>query len=340
MCRRPGAHTRCRSRPLPAGGGLGETAGMRILVTGGRGKVGAATVDVLHAAGHRLTISDRHGPRFEAPAPGAPHYVQADLTDAGDTFALVRGHDAVVHAAAIPEPTRNPAHVVFANNVVATFNVAEACVRWGVHRLVALSSETVPGFIFAERPWMPAYCPVDEDHPVAPQDPYALAKHFGEQIMDAAVRRSELRCISIRPTWVQWEGNYEQNLGRALRDPAEPSGNLWSYIDAYDLAEALRLAAESELPGHEVFYIASPDNSAGRPLSQLVRRHFGDAIELRPTEREDASGISSAKAVALLGYAPTRSWRDYLSPDGVLLRSVREQLERGDTGVQRGRAAD
>jgi UDP-glucose 4-epimerase len=322
------------------GAGVRQTGRMRILVTGGRGKVGAAAVDALHSAGHRVTISDRHAPRFEAPGPGAPHYVQADFADAGDAFAVVRGHDAVVHAAAIPEPTRNPAHVVFANNLVATFNVAEACVRWGVPRLVNLSSETVPGFIFAERPWTPAYCPVDEDHPVAPQDAYALAKHLGEQVMDAAVRRSDLRCISIRPTWVQWEGNYEQNLGPALRDPAAPSFNLWSYIDAYDLAEALRLAAESELPGHEVFYIASPDNAAGRPLAELVRRHFGDAIAMRATDREDASGISCAKAVELLGYSPTRSWRDYLSADGVLLPAVRERLERGATGVQGGRAAD
>jgi len=28
-------------------------------------------------------------------------------------FAMVRGMDAVVHAAALPEPTHNPPHVVF-----------------------------------------------------------------------------------------------------------------------------------------------------------------------------------------------------------------------------------
>jgi nucleoside-diphosphate-sugar epimerase len=313
---------------------------MRILVTGARGKVGAAAVHALHAAGHDLTACDLAPAVFEAPESGAPHYVQADLSDAGDAFAVVRGHDAVIHAAALPEPTRNPAHVVFRNNLMASFNVAEAAVRWGVGRLVHVSSETVPGWLFAERAWTPAYCPVDEDHPVAPQDPYALSKHFGEQLMDAAVRRSELRCISIRPTWVQWEGNYERNLGATVRDPSEPSANLWSYIDVYDLADALRLAAESDLPGHEVLYIASPDNAAGRPLAELVRRHFGEAIELRPTDREDAAGISCAKARRLLGYAPTRSWRDYLTADGALRPEVRARLERGATGVQRGRAAD
>ena len=143
---------------------------MRILVTGARGKVGAATVAALHDAGHEVTASDLQRPLFEAHN-GPVAYIQADLTDAGDAFALVRGHDAVVHAAAIPEPTQNPAHIVFGNNLMATFNTLEAAVRWGVPRFVHLSSETVPGFAFAERPFLPDYVPVDEEHPIRPQDP-------------------------------------------------------------------------------------------------------------------------------------------------------------------------
>src|SRR3954471_22656772 len=221
---------------------------MRILVTGARGKVGSATVAALVDAGHDVTALDVGAPVFEAPEPGAPQYLQADLSDAGDAFAAVRGHDAVIHAAAIPEPTRNPPHRVFQNNLMATFNCLEAAVRFGVPRFVNVSSETVPGFFFPERPFVAEYAPVDEDHPIRPQDPYALAKHFGEQLMDAAVRRSDVRCVSIRPSWVQHEGNYERNLGPQIRD-GQPGAGLWSYIDAYDLADAIVLATESDLPG-------------------------------------------------------------------------------------------
>jgi UDP-glucose 4-epimerase len=313
---------------------------MRILVTGARGKVGAAAVATLLRSGHDVTACDRHPPAFEAPHPGDAHYVQADLGDAGDAFAVVPGHDAVIDAAALPEPTRNPAHTVFQNNLMATFNALEAAVRFGVPRFVHVSSETVPGFFFPERPFLPDYAPVDEEHPIRPQDPYALAKSFGEQLMDAASRRSDLRALSLRPSWVQWEGNIEQNIGPLVRGPAGPSAGLWSYIDVYDLADALALAAESELPGHEVVYNASPDNATGRPLADLVREHYGDAIELREHDRPDASGISIAKARRLLGYDPRRSWRDYLDGDGRLRPDVRERLERGQTGVQAGRAAD
>jgi nucleoside-diphosphate-sugar epimerase len=101
-----------------------------------------------------------------------------------------------------------------------------------------------------------------------------------------------------------------------VRDPAELSPNLWSYVDVYDLADAIVLAAESDLPGHEIFYIASPDNVGGRPFAELVRRYYGDEIEIRPLAREDASGISCARAQRMLGYSPSRSWSDYLDEGG------------------------
>jgi UDP-glucose 4-epimerase len=312
---------------------------MRILLTGARGKVGAATVVALLDAGHEVTALDVGAPVYEAPEPGAPAYFQADLSDAGDAFAAVRGHDAVIHAAALPEPTRNPPHHVFRNNLMAVFNVIEAAVRFDVPRVVNVSSETVPGHFFPERDFVPDYAPVDEEHPIRPQDPYAIAKHFGEQLMDAAVRRSDLTGVSIRPSWVQWEGNYARNLAGALRDPeSTPSASLWAYIDAYDLADALRLGVETATPGHEVVYIASPDNHANRPLAELVRHHHGSRIELRELAREDASGLSIAKAERLLGYAPSRSWRDYLTDDGRLRPEPAARLDRGETAVQRGRA--
>jgi UDP-glucose 4-epimerase len=309
---------------------------MRILVTGARGKVGSAAVAALADAGHDVTATDMGRPRFESDADGVP-YCQGDLTDAGDAFALIRGHDAVIHAAAIPDPEHNPAHVVFANNLTATFNVVEAAVRFGVPRVVVLSSETVPGFFFPERPFLPDYVPVDEQHPVRPQDPYATAKHFGEQLMDAAVRRSDVTGISIRPSWVQWEGNIEGNLGPWLREPVASEG-FWAYIDVYDLADAIRLAAEAATPAHEVVYIASPDIASHETLAMLAQRFHGDAApEIRPSDEQRPSGISIAKARALIGYDPQRSWRDYLDDDGRLRPAVREQLERGATGVQRGR---
>src|SRR5919112_979007 len=128
---------------------------MRVLVTGARGKVGRHAVAALREAGHDV--------------------VATDLAEAGEVYALIGGasvgegthpgpFEAVVHAGAIPATGHHAPHVIFSNNINATFNVVEACVRWGVRRLVNISSETVPGFIFAERPFLPEYLPLDEEH--------------------------------------------------------------------------------------------------------------------------------------------------------------------------------
>ncbi len=300
---------------------------MRVLVTGARGKVGRAVVPVLQAAGHDVVATDLGEPDF-SPPPGTAAYVKADLTDAGEVYALVGGasvgegprpgpFEAVVHAGAIPAPGRHAPQLVFRNNLTAMFNVVEASVRWGVGRLVNISSETAPGFLFAERPFFPDYLPIDEDHPLRPQDPYALTKVFGEQLCDAAVRRSDLRCISLRPSWVQNAASYLPNLGRLVADRSAPNVGGWPYVDADDLADAIRMSVESDLPGHEVLYIAAPDTIGGRDLHQSWRAAYPKApTELRPVSRPDASGISSAKAERLLGWRASRSWRDHLTENG------------------------
>jgi UDP-glucose 4-epimerase len=195
-------------------------------------------------------------------------------------------------------PIHHAPHVVFANNVMAGFNVVEACVRWQVPRLVNISSETVPGFIFAERPILPPYLPIDEQTPAAPQDPYGFGKHVIEQWCDAAVARSELSVVSIRPSWVQRDADdYERNLGPIVRDPTQPSLGFWSYTDNEDLAVAIRLAVEVPLTGHEVVYVAQPDNATTRRLDELVAAAFPDAqIEIRDPATASSGAGTGARA--------------------------------------------
>jgi nucleoside-diphosphate-sugar epimerase len=111
-----------------------------------------------------------------------------------------------------------------------------------------------------------------------------------------------------------------------VRDPSLAIGNYCSYIDVYDLCDATVLAVESELPGHEVVYIASPDTIGGHPLRDVVRLSDpeGEITMKEPLPREDASAIDSSKAQRLLGWKPARSWSDYLDAQGRLREGVIE----------------
>ena len=200
---------------------------------------------------------------FEARAPGdrfPARYMQTDLADAGNAFAAVLAckPDTVVHCAAIPDMTHNPSHEVFQSNVMSTFNVIEACLGLGVRRLINISSLQVLGIVKSpeEQGRLPqlSYVPIDEAHPVRPENAYAMSKLVGEQLCDAAVRREAgFSVVSLRPTWCMDEANIERNLGGHIRDPERRSETVWSYVCLPDVADAVLKSVEaSDLCGHEV----------------------------------------------------------------------------------------
>lgn len=91
------------------------------------------------------------------------------------------------------------------------------------------------------------------------------------------------------------------------------------------MASAIVLAAlNTTLPGHEIFYIAAPDSAGGHDLAAWVKAKYGESIPLRPLPFPTASSLDCSKAVKLLGWKSTLTWRDFLGADGMLLPSLRQ----------------
>ena len=271
---------------------------MRIVVTGGSGKAGRWVVRDLRDRGHDvLNVDVVHD--------GSPHglCVRADLTDLGSALEVVAGAAAVVHLAAIPAPELRPEGETFRINALSTYNVFTAAVQHGVGRVVWASSETVLGLPFDDPP---AFAPIDETHPPRPETSYALSKLVGETMADQLARRSGIPFLGLRISNIMEPDDYAR-FPTWQDDTAVRRWNLWGYVDARDVAQAVRLGLEVDLRGAEVCILAAADTCMTADSADLLAREFPTVELSRPvTGRETLLAIDRARS--LLGYAPAVSW--------------------------------
>jgi nucleoside-diphosphate-sugar epimerase len=277
---------------------------MRVVVTGGSGLAGRAVVESLVEHGFDVTNVDLVA--SDVPAP----FRRADLEDLGQVYSCLRGAEAVVHFAAIPRPTLDVPEVVFRTNVMSAFNVLEAASALGINRVVSASSVSVLGFPFFEQPFAPSYVPIDEAHPLLPQDAYALSKRIGEELAAGFSRRSRLTVVSLRFPWIHTPRTFAEQVRPLWADPAAGASNLWSYIDTRDVAEAVRLALTADIGGHEACFVAAADAFIPIPSRVLVADHYPTTV-IHDELTDCVSLLSSAKAEALLGFRARYSWRSY-----------------------------
>lgn len=271
---------------------------MRIVVTGGSGKAGRWVARDLRDRGHEVLVVDLvHD--------GSAHgqCVLADLTDLGQAHDVVAGADAVVHLAAIPAPDIRPAGETFRSNTLSTYNIFAAAVRQAVGRVVWASSETVLGLPFDEPP---AYAPIDEAHPPRPETSYALSKLVGETLASQLARRSGIPFVGLRISNIMEPPDYARFEGWQ-DDPTIRRWNLWGYVDARDVAQAVRLGLEAELTGAEVAIVGAADTCMRRDSAELMAAVYPDVELRRPlVGREALLAIDGARQ--LLGYEPRHSW--------------------------------
>jgi nucleoside-diphosphate-sugar epimerase len=279
---------------------------VRIVVTGGSGKAGRWVVRRLRDAGHDvLNVDVAHD--------GAAHgqTLLADLTDAGQCHELIAGADAVVHLAAIPAPEiRSPAET-FRNNAISTYNVFAASVAAGVRRVVWASSETVLGLPFDSPP---VFAPIDETIPPRPESSYALSKLVGEVLANQLARQSGVSFVGLRISNIMEPPDYARF--ETWQDDARlRKWNLWGYVDARDVAQAVAKGLEAEVRGAEVAIVAAADTCMRRTSAALMAEVYPDVELRRPVDgRETLLAIDRAREV--FGYEPAFSWLDPAASSG------------------------
>jgi nucleoside-diphosphate-sugar epimerase len=278
----------------------------RIVVTGGSGRLGQHVIrELLDHQNDVLSLD-----RVEPPAKLCPSSI-IDLTRYDDVRAALEGADGGVHLGAYQAPGLAPDSETFTNNVTAVYNLLHAAAEIGVRRVVLASSTAAFGFLYAPRPFLPDYLPLDEKHPCKPQDPYGLSKVVGETIADSFVSFLEISIASLRFPGVHFDLSY-QSFAERWQDPGAKLGRFWSYIDARDAAAACRLALEADLRGHQIFLAAAPTSTVHEPTDELIRRYLPGVKKSRPEITGNWSGVDSTKAHELLGFEAKHVWENYL----------------------------
>lgn len=275
----------------------------RLVVTGGSGKAGRAVVrDLLDHGEEVLSVDLVSSPELTCPQ------LQADLTDFGETVEALRGAEAVVHLAAIPAPRLRPDELTFRVNTTSTYNVFSAAPMLGLRRVVWASSETILGLPFDRE--RPAYAPIDEEHPAYPEFSYALSKLLAEEMARQFNRWTGIPYVGLRFSNIMEPADYA-GFPSYWEDARVRKWNLWSYVDARDVAQACRLALATDLSGAEVFIVAAADTVMNRPSRELMAEVFPE-VPIEGELGEFETLLSITKARRLLGYEPQFSWRDQL----------------------------
>ncbi len=283
---------------------------MKVVVTGSSGLLGRHVAAALCDAGHDVVGIDAVSPLPDASA----QHVSADVTDLGALIQVSRGAETFVHIAAIPRPTGRDPGTVFRTNAIATYNAVEAAALSGARRFVYASSFSVLGYPFFEKPVEPPTLPVDETHPIGAQDPYALSKWLGEEIVEAAVRRGAFSAVSLRMPWIQTPQTFFAEVGKR-RQTAEAGRDLWSYLDARDAAAAFVAAVERPTEAHLRLFLSADDTFMDVDTEPLARRVYPHALITRPMPG-CAAVIDTTAARDALGFRPRHSWRDYPALEG------------------------
>lgn len=175
----------------------------KILVTGGAGYIGShAILKLLELGYHNIISIDNFANSTVTSLQKIEEYTgqkivneNVDLKDAKSVqrfFEEQKGIETIIHFAALKDPFEsiNNAQVYYENNVGGLINLLKY-------------SESIPlrNFIFSSTCALygePKKIPVDENHSINPQNPYANSKWICENILKDVAKERNFKAVSLR----------------------------------------------------------------------------------------------------------------------------------------------
>jgi nucleoside-diphosphate-sugar epimerase len=227
---------------------------MRIAITGATGFLGRYLVRHLVQAGHQLRCwyrphSDRSG--FEGAA-GALEWQPGNLIDHEAPAALVRGVDAVVHAAlqwqrhgSFRASGQDDLEDFLRANFLGSLRLFQAAKAAGVARFVFISTCAVHEVILGDRP-------LDETHPLWPTSHYGAHKAALEKFVHSFGFGEGWPICALRPTGIYGVAHPARNsrwydlVGQVLRGEAIRTTRGGKEVHAADVARVVEILLRAD----------------------------------------------------------------------------------------------
>lgn len=292
----------------------------KIFVTGGSGKAGKHLILYLLEKGYSVVNAD-----LVPLVMNGVDNINLDITDSGQVFNALSGYanipelklgedpknfKAVVHLAAIPRILVKPDNETFRINTLGTYNVMEAATKLGIKKIIFASSETTYGFCFAQGNPIPKWLPIEEDYETSPTDSYGLSKVLNEKTGKSFQKRTGIDIYALRIGNIIEPDEYHR-FEEFCVNPSIRLRNLFNYIDARDLAQAIELCIKKDGLGYEVFNVTHNINSVSLTTEEIIKQFFPNVKMRRDMEKYE-SILSSKKIRDVLGFNPAHDWKKYL----------------------------
>jgi nucleoside-diphosphate-sugar epimerase len=196
-----------------------------------------------------------------------------------------------------------PDAVVYRNNVVGTFHVFDAAAKLGITRVVSASSLSAYGYPF-QRVWSePDYFPLDEAHPLRPQDPYGLSKQAGEQVAQAYARAGSGTAVSLRFSHLVSEQTVPQWRKVMDERPRHAAECLWSHVYDDDVADACLRSLAAGVDGHVALLLTAATTLAPKPTDELLDEYY-PSVPRRSGSHSHWSLVDCSLAAETIGWDP------------------------------------
>jgi dihydroflavonol-4-reductase len=250
--------------------------GMRIFLTGGSGFIGSRLAPLAIQSGHSVTVvtpinTPEEKVRCEALTRAGIRLVIAPLEDSTVIARELEGQDVVIHLAAAQHEAQAPESHFHRVNVEGTRNLLNLAAKAGVRRFVHGSTIGVYGSA--------ASGSLDEESPLAPDNPYGRTKAAAEQVVRQFDSPMEWTIVRISETY----GPGDMRLLKLFRGIRKgpyltvgPGENIHQLIYVDDLSRGLLAACTAPAAQKETVVLAGTEKTTTNEMVTAVSQAVGN----------------------------------------------------------------